>query len=123
MFHYLVRRLLIAGVMLLLITFILFGLIRSMPGSPLTVAISEMDPSRKLDPADLERMRKTYGLDKPWPQAYAEWVGQLLRGDLGRSITRKQPVIRLIGERIGPTLLLSVTSILLAYFLAIPIGL
>lgn len=123
MLHYLLRRLLIACLTLIVITFTLFGLIRSMPGSPLTVAISELDPSRKLDPADLERMRKAYGLDKPWPVAYVSWLGQIARGDLDRSLSRKQPVARLIGERIGPTLLLSLTSIVLAYVLATPIGL
>jgi peptide/nickel transport system permease protein len=82
-----------------------------------------MDPSRKLDPADLERISKTYGLDKPWPQAYAIWLGNTLRGDLGQSFSRKKPVTWIIGERIGPTLLLSVTSIVLAYLLATPLGL
>ncbi|HLJ12058.1 MAG TPA: ABC transporter permease [Planctomycetaceae bacterium] len=123
MFNYVVRRLVIAALTLLFITFLIFALIRNMPGTPLTVAVSEMDPSRRLDPADLERISKTYGLDKPWPQAYVIWLGNTLRGDLGQSFSRKQPVTWIIGERIGPTLLLSLTSIVLAYVLAIPMGL
>jgi peptide/nickel transport system permease protein len=123
MLNYIVRRLLIAAVTLLLITFVIYGLIRSMPGNPLTIAAAEMDPSRKINPADFERMRKSYGLDKPWYQAYGTWVKNVARADLGRSITYKQPVTRLIGERIGPTLLLSVTSLVLTYLLAIPLGL
>jgi peptide/nickel transport system permease protein len=94
-----------------------------MPGTPLTVAISELDPSRKLDPADLERISKTYGLDKPWPEAFVVWLGNVVRGDLGLSFSRKKPVLWIIGERVGPTLLLSVTSIFLAYLLATPMGL
>ncbi len=123
MFHFVARRLMIAALTLLLITFLIFALIRNMPGTPLTIAMSEVPPDRKLDPADLERISKTYGLDKPWPQAYAIWLGNTLRGDLGQSFSRKKPVTWIIGERIGPTLLLSVTSIVLAYLLATPLGL
>src|SRR5262245_25710487 len=113
MLNYLIRRVLIAGLTLLLITLALFVLIRSMPGSPLTMAMAQMDPSRRVSKEDFERLKKSYGLDKSIPEAYASWLGGLVRGDLGRSISRKQPVLRLIGERIGPTLLLSVTSIVL----------
>jgi peptide/nickel transport system permease protein len=123
MLNYVIRRLMIGAFTLLLITFVIFGLIRNMPGTPLTMALAEMDPSRKMNAADLERLQKSYGLDKPWPQAYVSWIGQLVQGDLGRSISRKQPVTRLIGERVGPTVLLSLTSILLAYVLSTPLGL
>lgn len=123
MLSYLVRRLLLGLVTLALITFVIFGLIRSMPGTPLTLALAEVDPSRRISEEDLERMEKAYGLDKPWPVAYVHWVGNLARLDLGRSISRKQPVTTLIGERVGPTMLLSVTSIFLAYLLAVPMGL
>jgi len=123
MLHYVFRRLIIAAMTLLLITFVIFALIRNMPGTPLTIALSEVPPDRKLDPADLERITKTYGLDKPWPQAYVIWLGNMIRGDLGQSFSRKKPVAWIIGERIMPTLLLSVTSIVLAYVLATPMGL
>jgi peptide/nickel transport system permease protein len=123
MFHYLVRRSLLGLVTLLLITFVIFGLIRKMPGTPLTLALAEVDPSRRIREEDLKRMEKAYGLDKPWPVAYVHWLGNLTRLDLGRSISRKQPVTKLIGERVGPTMLLSVTSIFLAYLLAVPMGL
>ena len=113
MFSYLVRRLLIGLVTLTLITFIIFGLIRNMPGTPLSNAMAMIDPGKELSEADRERMEKAYGLDKPWPQAYVLWVSNVCRLDLGRSISRKQPVTRLISERIGPTLILSVSSLLL----------
>jgi peptide/nickel transport system permease protein len=123
MFNFLVRRLAIGSLTLLLITFLIFGLIRNIPGTPLTVAIAETDPSRKLNPEDLERMSRSYGLDKPWPEAYVAWIGNLLRGDMGRSFNYKKPVSALILERMGPTLILSVTSVILAYVIAIPLGL
>jgi peptide/nickel transport system permease protein len=123
MLNFLVRRLAIGSLTLFLITFLIFGLIRNIPGTPLTVAIAETDPSRKLNLEDLERMKRSYGLDKPWPAAYVAWIGNLLQGDMGRSFNYKKPVTGLIFERMGPTLIVSVTSVILAYFIAIPLGL
>lgn len=123
MLNFLVRRLAIGSLTLFLITFLIFGLIRNIPGTPLTVAIAETDPSRKLNPEDLERLSRSYGLDKPWHEAYVAWIGNLLRGDMGRSFNYKKPVSGLILERMGPTLIVSVTSVILAYFIAIPLGL
>lgn len=123
MFDYVVRRLLIGSVTLLFITFLIYGLIRHMPGNPLTAMQAEQDPSRKIDPADFERMRVAYGLDKHWTIAYVGWLGKLATLDLGRSFTHKKPVLSLIGERAGPTLLLSLTSLFLGYALSGPLGL
>ncbi|MFK7778348.1 MAG: ABC transporter permease [Gimesia sp.] len=123
MFSYFVRRLFIGAITLVLITFIIFGLIRNMPGTPISVNMAMTDPGKMLSKADEERMKKAYGLDKPWYQAYGIWVSNVLRLDLGRSISRKQPVSRLIKERLGPTLILSLSSLLLTYLLAIPMGL
>jgi peptide/nickel transport system permease protein len=125
MITYLVRRLLLAVVTLLAITFIVYGLARNMPGSPLTVQLGEVDPSRKLSAEDQERLKKIYGIDEntPWYVGYATWLGNLVRGDLGRSFSRKQPVTTLIGERIGPTFLVSGISLLLTWLIAVPLGL
>jgi peptide/nickel transport system permease protein len=123
MLNYLVRRLLVGLVTLVAITFLVFGLIRSMPGSPALMAMAEASPDRTIDPADIERMKRDYGLDNPWYQAYFVWLGNVVKGDLGRSFFRKEPVARLILQRIGPTLLLSITSLLTTYLLSIPLGL
>lgn len=123
MFDYVIRRMLIGALTLVFITFLIYGLIRHMPGDPTTFQSAESDPSRRVDPADYERMRIAYGLDKPWTTAYFVWLKNLVVLDLGRSFTHKKQVVSLIGERIGPTLLLSVTSMLLGYGLAIPLGL
>lgn len=123
MLNYLIRRMLISAGTLLLITFLVYGLIRCMPGDPLLVSMEQLDPSKKFNPEDIRRMRESYGLDKPWPVAYVEWLGNLARLDLGNSLPRKEPVARIIGQRIGPTLLLSLTSLVLAYVFSIPMGL
>ena len=76
MLSYLIRRAFIGLLTLLLITFVIYGLIRHMPGTPLTLDLAETDPSLQIGEADLERMTKLYGLDKPWYQAYFVWLGR-----------------------------------------------
>jgi peptide/nickel transport system permease protein len=120
---YLARRAIFGLLTLVVITGFVYGLARNMPGTPLTVQLGETDPSRKFNPEDLERMKRIYGLDKPWPVGYAQWLSNVARGDLGRSISRKQPVATLIAERIGPSFLISGTALLLAWLAAIPLGL
>jgi peptide/nickel transport system permease protein len=93
-----------------------------MPGTPLTAQMGE-DPSRKINAEDQKRLERIYGLDKSWPAGYLQWLANVARGDLGRSITRKQPVTTLIRERIGPTFLVSGTALLLIWLMAIPLGL
>jgi peptide/nickel transport system permease protein len=119
---YLLRRLLLGILTLLVITCVVYGLARNMPGTPLTAQMGE-DPSRKINAEDQTRLERIYGLDKSWPEGYVQWLGNLLRGDLGRSITRKQPVVTLIRERIGPTFLVSGTALVLIWLMAIPLGL
>lgn len=123
MTSYLIKRLLMAVLTLLLITFVIYGLIRNMPGTALDAMRANADPSKKIDPADLERMKKIYGLDKHWTVAYVHWLGNLARLDMGQSIKHRRPVTTVIGERVGPTMLLSATSLLLTYLLSVPIGL
>jgi len=124
MLNYIIRRLAIGVVTLLLITFIVFGLVWNMPGDMVTVNLSESDPSKQISKEEKEAMKKLYGLDKPFPVAYAIWVGNILQGDLGVSFPNNQrPVSLLIRERMGATLLLSGASLALTYMLAVPMGL
>lgn len=123
MLAFLIRRLSVGFLTLLIITFVVYGLIRAMPGTPITQDEAKLDPKNQISPEDYQRMLKDYGLDKPWYQAYWSWAGNLLKGDLGRSYVRKRPVTSVIGERVGNTLFLGVTSIGLAYLLSIPLGL
>jgi peptide/nickel transport system permease protein len=123
MLNFLIRRLAIALLTLLLITFVVYGLIRNTPGNPLTQELSRLDPGKVMKPEDFERLNKIYGLDKPWYVAYGSWLGNLAQLDLGRSFSRKRPVVDLIVERMYPTLLLSIASLIITYVLSIPIGL
>ena len=124
MFSYLIRRIAIGLLTLLLITFVIYALIRHMPGTPLTADPAMMDPSKQISDEEIARLERLYGFDKPWYQAYFVWLGNVVRLDLGKSISQNNaPVARLIVQRIPATLLLSIPSLLLAYLLSIPIGL
>jgi len=122
MLTYIIRRILIGALTLFLITLIIYGLIRHMPGTPVT-QMELADPGHVLSPENEAMLNKLYGLDKPWYQAYFTWLGNVLCGDFGDSFVQKKPVSAIIASRIGPTLLLSVTSLTLTYLLAIPMGL
>src|SRR4051812_43960396 len=114
MFAYLARRLALALLTLLMITFVVYALIRHIPGTPLTSDPGIMNAARMMSPADIERLNRLYGLDKPWYQAYFVWLGNVVRGDLGRSIPQNnRPVAQLIWERMPATLVLSATSLVL----------
>jgi peptide/nickel transport system permease protein len=122
MVSYLVRRLLLAVVTLFLTTLLIYALIRNMPGSPLTLDMGT-DPTYKLSDERKAQLNKLYGLDKSWPEGYRVWVSNAMVGDLGDSVPEKKSVAQAIGERLGPTLLLSCTSLALAYIASIPLGL
>jgi peptide/nickel transport system permease protein len=124
MLNYLIRRVALGFLTLLLITFVVYALIRHMPGTPLTLDMATMSPRAMPTQADIDRLNRLYGLDKPWYQAYFVWLRNVVRFDLGRSIPQGNvPVGQLILQRMPATLLLSVTSLILTYLLSVPIGL
>ena len=124
MISYLIRRLALALLTLLLITFVVYALIRHMPGTPLTTDPSMMDPSKMIGNEEIERLNRLYGLDKPWYLAYFTWLNNVLHFDLGRSISQNNaPVTDLIIERVPATMILSISSLFLTYLLSIPLGL
>jgi peptide/nickel transport system permease protein len=123
MWNFLARRLLLGLLTLWAATFLVYMLIRGMPGDPLMARMERLSPGKTVKFEDYERWKKICGLDKPPVEAYFYWLGNLLHLNFGNSLSRYQPVTEVIGERIGPTLLLSGTSLLLGYLLAIPMGL
>jgi peptide/nickel transport system permease protein len=124
-FNYILRRLLIGLLTLWVITFIVMALIRNMPGDPTKLMVLSTDETaeNKATTETLEAMRRNYGLDKPWYVGYWSWLGNLAHGDLGQSIIDHRPVAERIGERMGPTLTLSLISLTLIYLFSIPVGL
>src|SRR3972149_2406256 len=104
MYQYFIRRFLLGLLTLLLITFLVYGLIRLMPGDPLLIQLESASPDRAVRTEDIERMRELFGLNDPWYTAYWKWLGNVVQGDLGDSLSRPARVIDVIRQRIGPTL-------------------
>jgi len=113
---FLLRRLGAALVVLVLASMLVFAGVRAIPGDP---AIALGAESR--DPAVMAAIRHKYGLDKPLPVQYVNWVGLAVRGDLGRD-QRELSVSTTILQRIPITLELALLSILIAALIGLPAG-
>jgi peptide/nickel transport system permease protein len=118
---YIVRRLLIGIIILLLVTVLVFIVMRLLPGDPLLLYLTQSNISG-LDPDQLEEIRHKFGLDKPLPMQYIDWIGGVLRGDLGKSIILNQDVKYLISKRMPITIYLGVWSFAISAFLGITFG-
>lgn len=117
MSRYLIRRLLIMIPVLIGITFINFFIINLAPGDAVDLMI---DPN--VSEADKKVRREALGLDDPFLVRYFGWMRELVRGNLGYSYATYEPVAKRVGERVKPTLILGGVSMLLAYALALPLG-
>ncbi len=116
--RYLTRKVLHAALTLFAVLAFNFFLFRVMPGDP----IGLLTRSERLTDADVAALRAAYGLDEPLPQQFANYLGDVLRGDLGVSLRTAVPVSTLIGERVWPTTLLVGIGTLIATVVGVVIG-
>lgn len=116
--RFLVSRLFHAIFLLLGVSALSFLLLALAPGDYL----SEMQLNPQISAETLSGLRHQYGLDQSLPVRYAHWLGAALHGDLGFSFAYNVPVTGLLGPRVLNTLLLTIPATLLAWLLAIPIG-
>ena len=114
---YILRRLIALVPVALVVATVGFVLIHLAPGDPASI-IAGPDAS----PDDVMRIQRQLGLNEPLPVQLVLWYGQLLRGDLGRSIFLRKPVTEAIADRIEPTLLLTVLATLIAVAIGVPSG-
>lgn len=117
MFAFLVQRVLAAVPVMGVVALFVFLVLHLSPGDPATVIAGDY-----ASPADVQRIRENLGLDRPLHIQFFTWLWSLLRGDLGISIFSNLPVSRLIGQRLEPTLLLALVSIVLSVVVAVPMG-
>ena len=111
------RRLLATIPVLLLVTGGVFALIHLTPGDPIDVMMAE-----SVDASVKANLRAELGLDRPLYLQYTAWMGRILRGDLGRSIRNREPVIENVGRRIRPSLQLAGLAMGISLVVATPIG-
>ena len=114
---YVLRRVGISLLTLFIATVVVFVGVRALPGDP-AVAMSAESAS----PRALQAIRVQYGLDKPLPVQYVNWIGHALRGDLGHSPKTGLSVAQTLEQRVPITLELTVLALLVAVVIGIPIG-
>lgn len=115
---FILRRLALSIPILLLVSIMVFSLIHLIPGDPVTVILGT-----EATPEVEAALRRELGLDRPLVVQYFAWLGNVLRGDLGRSLSDRTLVIDQIMQRLPVTIELAFGSFLVALLIAIPAGL
>ncbi|HEX6988829.1 MAG TPA: ABC transporter permease [Bacillota bacterium] len=113
---YLIRRLLHTIVVLWLVSVITFLLIHLTPGGPAVLAGMDYTAEQR------EQIRRAFGLDRPLPERYVSWLGDVLRGDFGMTLNTSMDIGDLLAERLPPTLLLAGSALLLSVVIGVPVG-
>ncbi len=118
MLRFVIRRVLVMIPLLFVVTFLVFAIVNLGPGSPLT----QYQENPRMSREDIQRIKENLGLDRPWPERYALWLGNFLRGDLGYSFINGASVSNTIATVLPNTLLLTGSATLLALVVAVPCG-
>ena len=123
MLQFMLRRLLIVVPMMFLISVVSFAIIQAPPGDYVTAYVAKRYAAfEPVSPDEEEELRRLYGLDSSAVVQYVKWMGRLLRGDLGLSLSHEKPVSELLADRVLLTVALSGLTIVFVWTLAIPIG-
>lgn len=112
-------RLIQSALVLLVMSFVVYGLMGLMPGDPIDLMIAG-DP--RMSSEDALRLKALYGLDRPWTERWWRWLGQLLQGELGYSRLYARPVAEAMGPALGNSALLMLSAMALSLSVAIPLG-
>ena len=115
--RYLLRRLLLLIPVLWGVATLVFAVTNILPGDPVDLMLGET-----ARPAQREVLRKALGLDRPLSVQYMDYLGGLLRGDLGTSLHKKRPVARMLAERIPASAELTLAALAIALLIALPLG-
>ena len=123
MAFYIVRRIFYMIVLLFVLSFVSFAIIQLPPGDYLTTYITSLE-ARRIPVTDelVASLTERYGLGEPFHIQYFKWMGNLVQGDMGDSFMLNRPVNEVIGERLALSVTLSLSTLVLVYIIAIPIG-
>ena len=117
MLAYTIRRVLATIPVMAIVALFVFSLLYLAPGDPAAIIAGD-----QATPADVERIRESLGLDRPYLVRFGDWLWHVLQGDLGTSIFTNLPVTKMIGQRIEPTVSLMLLTLLLSLAVAVPMG-
>ncbi|MEM7124756.1 MAG: ABC transporter permease [Chloroflexota bacterium] len=115
--NYILQRILSLIIVLLGISVVVFLLLQLIPGDPALALLGPMATQE-----NLENLRAGLGLDQPLPVQYFRWLTNILQGDFGTSIQQRSPVLPILIERFGNTLILTVSAVFISTVVAIPAG-
>lgn len=123
MIRYILWRLAVMVPTLILISILVFTIIKLPPGDYFESYIEELRTLGETDDlAEIERLKARYGFDQPAPVQYLHWAAGMLHGDFGYSFEYRMPVSDVVGDRMWLTVLVSVLTIIVTWALAFPIG-
>ena len=117
MIRYVIRRLFSTVIVMAVVAFVVFALLYLTPGDPAAIIAGDIATDE-----DIKRIHAKLGLDEPFLVQFGRWVWALAHGDLGTSIFTNLPVTQLIGQRIEPTVSLTVLTLLVAIAVSVPLG-
>jgi peptide/nickel transport system permease protein len=117
MFAFIAKRILATIPVMGVVALFVFLMLRLSPGDPASVIAGDY-----ASPADVERIREKLGLAQPIVVQFGRWIWGLVQGDLGVSIFSDLPVSRLVAQRVEPTLMLALTTLIFAIVVAVPLG-
>jgi len=123
MYQYVLKRLAWAAVTIVLISIVAFIIIQLPPGDFMTSYVARLrETGETFDEQTIEVLRDRYGLDQPLIIQYWKWISKIPKGDFGRSFATMEPVSDLIWGRMQLTLMLSITTLIFTWIIALPIG-
>lgn len=122
MLAYIIRRLFMAVIIVILVTILVFSAIRLLPGDPLIIFMGQNAGIESMTEERLNELRHQYGLDKPPVVQYFDWIGGILKGNLGRSITYRDKVGTLMAQRFPITIHIGLTAFILGNIIGIVLG-
>jgi peptide/nickel transport system permease protein len=118
---YILRRIIQAIFVLLIVTLIVFILVRLLPGDPILMIVSQSELT-ETSLEEIARLRHQYGLDRSLMIQYIDWLADIVRGDFGNSMVLREPVIKEISRRVPITLNLSIVSFIISLVIGVPAG-
>ena len=122
MSKYILNRILIAIPTIFGVTVLIFLAMRVIPGDPLQLIVSESDGIYVLSQEELQSLRASLGLDRPYYIQYVDWMRQVISGDMGTSFWNKEPISGMILRRGPISAQIAVMAVLLSWLIGVPIG-
>ena len=116
--HYVIKRLLMGIAIVLFVSVLVFAIMQAMPGDPIDLMVDT-----RVSPERVAELKARWGLDEPPVDQYFYWLGNILQGEFGTSVSMKQSVGDLIMQRLPYTLMLTGAALLIEYLISIPLGL